>query len=329
MWKFAKWCLWAIAIFAVLLCVIVLNYGTPDLDRALLTEYYAKAPSRFLDLPAGGRIHYRDYGPADAPPVVLVHGSGSSLHSWEGWADSLVPQFRVITLDLPAHGLTGRIPGDDYGISGMTAAIDAIVDATGLERFVLGGNSMGGKMSIAYALQHPQKIAGLILIDSSGYYPETMPPRSVPLAFTLARTPVLRHLMTWITPRAIIRDGLKNVMADKQRVTETLVDRYWHLLLMEGSREAMMEYFATPDVPVDPSRIISPTLILWGGKDTLLPPEVGAALAEQIPQAHLLVYEDLGHIPMEEDPQRTAHDAMAFLSSLTDDTGWNQSARAR
>ena len=289
---------------------------TPSIPRPALERLYANEASRFLDLPSGTRIHYRDEGPRDAPlTVLLLHGTASSLHTWEGWVAGLKDHYRVVTMDLPAHGLTGRTAEDRYDRAGMVAAIAAVVDHLGLDRFVIGGNSMGGEMAMAYALAHPEQVQGLILVDSAGL---AFRPEHTPVGFRLAMISWLRPLIVRITPRSLIARSIAAVYGDPGRITPALVDRYWRLLRMEGSRKALMKRFAVfasePPLPVE--RIDRPALVLWGREDRLIPLSVGKALARRLPQAQLVVFDGLGHVPQEEDPARSLVPVKAFLAQL-------------
>ncbi len=291
---------------------------TPSIPRAALERTYAGPASRFLDLPSGTRIHYRDEGPRDAPlTLVLLHGTASSLHTWEGWVAALKSRYRVVTMDLPGHGLTGRTAEDRYDRQGMVAAIAAVADHLGLERFVIGGNSMGGEMAMAYALARPERIEGLVLVDSAGLSLD-LSHRKVPIGFRLASIGWLRPLIVRITPRALIRRSIEAVYADPARVTPELVDRYWRLLRMDGSREALMKRFAalTGEPPLPVERITQPALVLWGREDHLIPLAVGEELARRLPQAELVVLDGLGHVPQEEDPARSLEPLRAFLGRL-------------
>jgi len=307
----------AVSGLTILLIIGVLALWRGDVARADAEAQFADGASAFLDAGATGRIHYRDQGPRGAPPVVLVHGTGASLHTWEPWVTRLTPDYRIVTLDLPGHGLTGATPAGDYSRSGMVAAIHAVVDHLGLERFVLGGNSMGGEMSMAYALTHPDRVRALILVDTAGYYPPHMTDREAPLAFRLASMPVLRPVLTKLTPRWVIADSLSSVVVDQSVVTDALIERYWKLMRLEGSRAALMQHFAglpRPSLPVEALNV--PTLIQWGDSDRLIPSETGHALTRVMPNARLIVYPDAGHIPMKEIPGPTAADARAFLDAL-------------
>ncbi len=99
-------------------------------------------------------------------PLVLVHGAMASLHTWEPWAEILSERYRVITLDLPAHGLTGAVPNGEYGAAAFTQTINAVVNEIELDTFVLGGNSMGGGATWRYALEHPQRVSAMVLVDA-------------------------------------------------------------------------------------------------------------------------------------------------------------------
>ncbi len=289
---------------------------TPSIPRPALERLYANEASRFLDLPSGTRIHYRDEGPRDAPlTILLLHGTASSLHTWEGWVARLKDRYRVVTMDLPAHGLTGRTAENRYDRAGMVAAIAAVVDHLGLDRFVIGGNSMGGEMAMAYTLAYPTQVQGLILVDSAGL---AFRPEHTPIGFRLAAMDWLRPLIVRITPRALIARSIAAVYADPARITPALIDRYWRLLRMDGSREALMKRFAVfrqePPLPV--ARIDKPALVLWGREDRLIPLSVGEELARRLPQAKLVVLNGLGHVPQEEDPTRSLVPVQSFLTQL-------------
>lgn len=308
---------YALTGLVILLIIATLALWRGDVTRAAAEARYADDSSAFLDAGATGRIHYRDLGPKNAPVLVLVHGTGASLHTWAPWVARLTPAYRIVTLDLPAHGLTGATPSADYSRTGMVAAIHAVVTHLGLELFALGGNSMGGEMSMAYALAHPDKVRALILVDTAGYHPPEMQDRDAPLAFRLASVPGLRPVLTKLTPRWVIADSLSSVVVDQGVVTKALVDRYWTLMRLEGSRAALMQHFAglpRPSLPVE--ALDMPTLIQWGDSDRLIPLAAGKALERAMPNARLIVYEDAGHIPMKEIPAPTAADARAFLDSL-------------
>ncbi|MDP1625567.1 MAG: alpha/beta fold hydrolase [Parvibaculum sp.] len=174
--------------------VIVISVMRFDVPREELIGKYAGGASQFVTLPSGASAHFRDEGNRDGPALVLVHGSNASLHTWEPWVAELGGTYRIISMDLPGHGLTGRVPGDDYSREGMAAFVHELADALGVTRFAIGGNSMGGGVSALYAMEHPERVSALILVDSAGV-PVVRDDTDPPLAFRLARMPVLSKVM--------------------------------------------------------------------------------------------------------------------------------------
>lgn len=295
-----------------------------DLPADVVDARYTNDASEFLTTPGGARIHYRDQGARDGQSVVLVHGSNSSLHTWEGWVDVLGDRYRVVTLDLPGHGLTGQVPDGDYGPEAMVDAVEAVASHLGLGDFVIGGNSMGGGVTWRYALTHPGQVRAMVLVDSSpppGFRREAPPDSEgdTPLGFSLLRSDAFRTVARYLDPGYLVAQGLRAAHFDDSQVDDGLIERYRDLTLRAGSREAILARFGRPREqapPVDLSTLTQPTLILWGRHDTLIGVDVAEQFDAALPDSKLIVYEDLGHVPMEEAPQRTAADVRAFLEGL-------------
>ena len=309
---------WAVLILGLLVAGILLFARTPDTDPAAMRAKYGGPPSRFVDIGRGLTVHVRDTGPRDSPAIVLLHGSNSSLHTWQPWADRLDKSYRVIRYDQPGHGLTGPNPSHDYSAAAFVDVVDRVTRALGVDRFVLAGNSMGGGIAWHYALAHPDRVRALILVDSVGQ-PE--PQGSAPIGFRIARIPVLRNLAATITPRKLIADSLPPAYGKPALADDAAIDRYWEMLRYPGNRMATIERFATAPDPATTAmlhRLTMPTLILWGAKDRLIPLASGRWLAGNIPRSRLIVYPAAGHLPMEEAADRSAADVDGFMRSLPD-----------
>jgi pimeloyl-ACP methyl ester carboxylesterase len=269
-----------------------------------------------LVLKDGARLHYRDRGPRDAPVLVLLHGSNSSLFDWEPWSESLSDKFRVVTVDLPGHGLTGAVPNGDYSEQGMTVFVKGFADKLGLGRFALGGNSMGGGVAARFTELYPGRVTHLILVDAVGL--QSQFGDRIPLAFRLARVPIINRLLLRVTPRSLVAEGLNDAVLHKRVLTDQMIDQYWDFARMTGTRPATVARFRLP--PDDFVRdhigaIKAPTLILWGKQDRLIPVAAAHAWAKAIRGARLIVYPHTGHLPMEEEPAETAGAVRAFLAT--------------
>ncbi|MGB8602601.1 MAG: alpha/beta hydrolase, partial [Rhizomicrobium sp.] len=170
-----------IGALVLLLVVIVggwLYLRGPEIPFEKLEAKYANADSRYIDLADGVRLHYRDEGRKSAPLLLLVHGGGDNLWTWDGWVKKLGKDYHIIRIDLPGHGLT-RAP-EDYVFGGDV--ISQLVEKLHLQHFVIGGSSLGGLASWNYAVAHPEHVRGLILVDSAGL-PDTAKTGKAPLAF--------------------------------------------------------------------------------------------------------------------------------------------------
>ncbi len=305
--------LWVLVAVFVLLAGGVAAVWAPDRPVDTLKARWATTPSTFVPV-QDMQVHVRDEGPRDDPmPIVLLHGTSASLHTWEGWAERLRTTRRVIRMDLPGFGLTGPHPKDDYGIDTYANFVVGVMDALGVKQAVVAGNSLGGEIAWNTAVLHPERVNRLVLIDSAGY-PFT--PSSVPLGFRIARMPVASRLMEHVLPRSVIAASVKNVYGDPSRVTEELIDRYVELTLREGNRAALPKRFALA-LQTDVARIATirqPTLILWGGLDRLIPLDSAQRFARDIAGAKLVVFDKLGHVPQEEDPATTVAEMQRFLA---------------
>jgi pimeloyl-ACP methyl ester carboxylesterase len=287
---------------------------TPDLPAELLTERYAGPQSSFIDV-GGVRTHIRDTGVGSANPnaipLVLIHGSLESLDVWDGWAQQLARRARVITVDLPGHGLTGTWARDEYTIDAYADFIEVLADTLHLDRFALGGHSMGGAVAWSFAATRPERVSHLILVDSSGF-PGT---GRTPLSIRIARLPVIGGIGMYFKPDQLARRTLLDVYADPAMVTPERLKRYAELQRYPGNRHATLIRVRTQE-PLDPTplkRLDVPTLILWGARDKWVPPADAFRFQSDIKGARLEIFEKLGHNPMEEDPVATAHAVDAFL----------------
>ncbi len=289
----------------------------PDRPVQTLVARWAPPPSDFIDV-KGQIVHLRDEGPgADPSPIVLLHGTGASLHTWEGWVRTLKKTRRVITFDLPGFGLTGPFTGqyavEDYRGDAYARFVLDVLDALKVNNAVVGGNSLGGEVAWRAVTLAPSRFTRLVLVDASGY---AFTPGSIPLGFRIARIPLLNRIGEHLLPRALVAASVASVYADDARITEALVDRYYELTLREGNRHALgiRAQQLEPGAAVERLKTITvPALVLWGGADQLIPVESARRFASDIKSARVVVLDGLGHVPHEEDPARSLVPVLDFL----------------
>ncbi len=319
--RFFRW--FAVILLLALVGGFVAGYA-PDTDAEAMKAKYAYGASRFVTLEPGLNVHIRDEGKPDGPVLVLIHGSNASLHTWEPWVTRLGADYRIISLDLPGHGLTGTDPTDSYTPDRYAAVIAKLLDHLKISKAVIGGNSMGGGVTLRFALGHPERVVGMLLVDAAGA--PSAKPKSLPIGFRLMRTPVVRDLAKFIAPRQIFDASVRGSMSVQSGINDALIDRYWELNRFPGNRDATLKRFEqfSSQQPLSTKNLSGtamPTLILWGEEDKLIPVSAGRWLADAITGAKLIVYPKVGHIPMEEIPDRSAADVKAWLDTI-DRANW-------
>jgi len=303
----------ALIVLAVFSLLILALYQ-PDKDVEDLRVKYAKSPSQFMELD-GMQVHYRDEGTSvDSIPLVLLHGTASSLLTWQACTEVWKLNRRVIRMDLPAFGLTGPNNEEDYRIATYVGFVHAFLQKLGVSKCSIAGNSLGGLIASAYTAEYPDAVEKLILIDPAGYPIENA---KGSLAFKLARIPVLKQLLTMVTPKSMVRKSLEDVYGNPSLVTDSLVEQYRDMTLRKGNRNALVtrlnmeQDWDTAAI----KRIEAPTLLIWGEKDQLIPVSNAYKFQRDLKHGHLVLLPDAGHVPMEETPGFIIERVERFLQS--------------
>ncbi len=283
---------------------------TPDKPRAVLEAKYAGPPSSFVNV-LGVRLHVRDTGPKTAPAVILLHGFGSSLQTWDDWARGLEADHRVIRFDLPGFGLTGPDPSGDYSDARSLAVLLGLMDRLGIARATLVGNSMGGRIAWEFAADHPDRMTKLVLVSPDGF-------ASPGLEYGVApKAGLTMQLLPYVMPTFLLRATLAPAYANRATMTDALVARYRDMMLAPGVRRAILARMPqTILVPPEPMlrRIMCPTLLLWGEKDAMIPIGNAKDYLAALPHARLVRLPGVGHLPQEEQPSSSLVAVRQFLA---------------
>ena len=206
---------------------------TPDMSRARLEAKYAEPPSTFIQV-EGLRLHVRDSGPRDGLAVVMLHGFGSSLQTWEPWAQALSETYRVVRYDLPGFGLTGPDPTGDYSDARGMQVLAALLEKLSINRTALIANSMGGKLAWMFAADHPERVSKLILVSPDGFASPGFEYGKKP------EMPALLRLLPYTLPSFMVRMNLAPAYADPAKLSDETLARYRAMILAPGIRQAMI-----------------------------------------------------------------------------------------
>lgn len=305
--------IWLIAILLVLLGLVVggwlLSRGTapsPYVADAVVDSPYWSEHDRLIDID-GVTLRVRESGPENAQPVLLIHGFSYSLESWEAWAQTLDDTYRVIRFDLPGHGLSGPDPDNAYAVSDTVEVLDGLMTALDLNNTVLVGNSLGGLVAWRYTADNSDRVARLALLAPGGYSINgvTEEPVAVPVAVSF----YLRS-----APLPMVQGATARLFGDASRMPDGMSERVRDLMLPQADALiARLEQFTLPDPEADLARISRPVLLIWGERDVMVPVDHGERMLAVIPDAELIRFTDLGHIPHEEAPADTVDDLLVFM----------------
>jgi pimeloyl-ACP methyl ester carboxylesterase len=301
-----------LGLLAVLLLAAAGWAWTPDRPAAELEARYARGPADFVTV-SGVRLHVRDDTPAgrpDAPVVLMLHGFGASLHTWDAWAAALATTHRVLRLDLPGAGLTGEDPSGRYDDARGIELLLALLDTRGVARATVVGHSMGGRLAWRLAAEHPGLVERLVLVAPDGFASP---------GFEYGKAPEVGpavKLMQHLLPRALLKMSLEPAWADPTKLDEATVTRYHELMLYPGVRRAligrMQQLVLQPPEPWL-VRIAAPVLLVWGERDAMIPVANARDYQAVLKQSQLLVLPGVGHLPQEEDPQAAVPALLAFV----------------
>lgn len=311
---------------AILLILILLALAyRPDISPEKLMQEYTDSNSHFVKV-NGLEVHVKVKG--EGEPIFLIHGSFSSLHTWEAWEKELSRYFMTISMDLPGHGLTGPDSNGAYGIGDYADLLFQIADELGIDEFHVAGNSMGGGVALKMASDHPERILSLNLIDSSGAplqvrssteNQRTRSNSSGALTFRVAQNPIFNKLLLKCTPKLIFKWNMQQVYFDQGKITDEQITRYYKMMRREGNRKATVDRLTSRrPYQIDFDKLNMPVLIMWGAHDNWIPLSQGESLQQAIPGSTLKVFENAGHVPMEEIPTETVIEYLHFLGIQVD-----------
>lgn len=299
----------AAALALLLLALAGAAAWTPDIPRAELEARHARGPQDFLQVD-GMRLHLRDSGPRDAPAVLLLHGFGGSLHTWDAWARGLESSHRVLRFDQPGAGLSAPDRLGAYTDERGIAVVAALLDQLGLQRASLVGHSMGGRLAWRFAAAHPERVHKLVLVAPDGFASP---------GFDYGKAPEVgwvTGLLRWTLPRPLLRASLAPAYADEAAMPDAVVARYHELLRAPGNRQALLDRMGQLVLqPPEPwlARITAPTLLVWGEQDRMIPVANAADYQRLVPRTQLLRLPGVGHLPQEEAPDAALPALAAFL----------------
>ena len=291
------------------LTLLSLWLWTPDVPRATLEARYLDSPA---DLRSVGpwQLHVRQSGPPDAPAVVMLHGFGSSLHTWDAWAKGLLTTHRVIRIDLPGSGLSPPDPAHDYRDERSLDMLIALMDSLGLQRTSLVGHSMGGRIAWTLAAKFPERVDKLVLVAPDGFASfgfEYGKPMDVPATLGL-----MRHVL----PKPLLRMNLKSAYARPEALSDAVTTRYHDLILAPGARQAMLDRLRQT-VLQEPlpllRQIKAPTLLVWGEADAMIPLSNAQDYLQALQGSRLVSWPQVGHLPQEEAAELSLKAVADFL----------------
>ncbi len=306
---------WQIALIVVFVFLIgsAAWLYTPDKKITELESTYLRAPTDYVEV-AGMRLHVRDDGPPaankDVTTVIMLHGFGASLLTWEPWAAQLKSDMRVIRFDLPGFGLTGPDPTGDYSDARSLQILTALMDKLGVARASVVGNSIGGRIAWKFAAVHPERVEKLVLIAPDGFASKGFEYGKAP------EFPAAMKLMRYVLPAAAVKMSMAPAYGDAEFMSDSLVTRYRDLMLAPGVRDAMLARLAQ-SILVPPEEILksiqTPTLLVWGEKDQMIPFANSKDYLRLLPHATIASFPRLGHLPFEEAPGESLVPVRAFL----------------
>jgi pimeloyl-ACP methyl ester carboxylesterase len=290
------------------------SIGFHDFPTERVDAKYLRSGSSFMDV-NGNNVHFILEGNDDRPILVLVHGFTASLHTWDGWVEELKDDYLILRFDAPGFGLTGPMPdAHDFSADYMCNIVEQLTKKLGITRFNIAGNSMGGYIAWNYAWRYPEKIEHLIVVDPMSYQ------QKLPAEIRVISRPVGGAIAKRVTTENMVGKSVAGAYGDPQNIQPGVEKRYFDLFMREGNRASatriarkMARLSNSGYVSLGITEISVPTLVMWGEKDTITPFELIEDWRRDLPDATYITYPELGHVPMEEDPVRTARDLHGYL----------------
>ena len=301
------------AMMATLFLVLSLYLAwTPDLSREALLQSYSRAGTYPVKV-GEQSVFVHDSGPKEAPSLVLLHGFGASLQTWDAWAGELEKDKRVLRFDVPGFGLSGPAANNDYSDAAEVTRLLALLDQLGLQQVALGGHSMGGRIAWNFAVAHPERVSHLILVSPDGF-----PDPNSASENTYKVSPLL-GLMHYSLPAWALKMGVAPAYGDESLLTPQVLRRYHDMMRAPGVRAAAMERMRQSR-NIDPVPLLQslkmPVLLVWGEKDAFIPISNAQDYLKVIPQATLVSIPNAGHVVHEEAPMASVQAVQAFLAQF-------------
>ncbi|MFO7968497.1 MAG: alpha/beta hydrolase [Candidatus Izemoplasmatales bacterium] len=316
-------------LFILTLFVLVsLIFIRPNIAKAKLEEDYFLDSSNYIDVTIKDlndedittTIHYQDLGDTINPVVVLLHGTFSSSHTFKIWADELIKEgYRVIMPDLPYFGLSEGFEDNITSYRRSSEVLKYILDELSINNIHIAGNSLGGAISWYFTSEYQSMVNSLTLIDS------VYPIDSENSDFFLNRIKkysFFSELTSLYTPKFLLKNILESAYGNPDNITDETITRYYELLRKPGTRQALLKNTQeTESIDSYINRIETitiPTFIIWGQIDSWISVETVSLFEESmnIPEDNIYIYNELGHVPMEEDPETTIQDYLTILNSI-------------
>lgn len=254
---------------------------------------------------------YLEGGPSDGEPLVLLHGFGGDKDNWAMYAPEMVGKYRLIAPDLPGFGENTRDIGRDYDMITQAARVREFLDAMGIDKCHIGGNSMGGFVSLRFALDYPERLISMTLFNNAGVVGSNE--SELQKEAQAGKNPLeihspedVKRMLAFVAHKPMKVPGqFRKIFYEDFAVHRALLDKIFWTLVEDGTEKPLNDQL---------DRVKTPTLIVWGRHDQLIDVSCVDVLEDGIPNAESVVFENVGHIPMIENPKGTAARHLEFLA---------------